>query len=71
MAEVRQEAENELNQTEIREFQTRIAILQNELIDKNKEIELIDREREKMRMAQEHIMDNVNTELKDQTDEID
>lgn len=45
LAEVRQQAQSELNEVEIKEFQTRIQVLQRELDDKNKEIEQVTREK--------------------------
>ena len=38
---VRDQAEKVLNEVEIKEFQTRIAVLMKELDDKNKEIEVV------------------------------
>ncbi len=46
LTEVRQQAASELNEVEIREFQTRINILQRELDDKNREIEQVTREKQ-------------------------
>ena len=46
LTEVRQSAASELNEVEIREFQTRINILQRELDDKNREIEQVTREKQ-------------------------
>jgi predicted RNase H-like nuclease (RuvC/YqgF family) len=67
---VREQAEEVLNQTELKEFQTRIAILSRELDDKNKEIEQISIERKKVEETIDRTMD-LEVDLKDQTDEID
>lgn len=45
---MREQAETTLNQTELKEYQTRIAVLNRELDDKNKEIEQISIERKKV-----------------------
>ena len=39
LMQVRSEAERSLNETELKEYKTRIAILINELNEKNKQIE--------------------------------
>ncbi len=70
LGKVREQAEEVLNQTELKEFQTRIAILSRELDDKNKEIEQISIEHKKVEETIDRTMD-LEIDLKDQTQEID
>lgn len=70
MNEVRADAEVQLNQTELKEFQTRIAILNRELEDKQKEIEQISTEKKRIEETIDRTMD-LEIDLKDQTEEID
>ena len=67
---MREQSELALNQTELKEFQTRIAILTSELEQKNKEIDQITSERKKIEDTIDKTMD-LEIELKDQTTEID
>jgi len=62
--EVRADAEVQLNQTELKEFQTRIAILNRELEDKQKEIEQISTEKKRIEETIDRTMD-LEIDLKD------
>ena len=64
MNEVRADAEVQLNQTELKEFQTRIAILNRELEDKQKEIEQISQEKKRIEETIDRTMD-LEIDLKD------
>lgn len=64
MNEVRADAEVQLNQTELKEFQTRIAILNRELEDKQKEIEQISTEKKRIEETIDRTMD-LEIDLKD------
>ena len=70
LSAVRDYAEKELNQVEIKEFQTRIAILTKELDDKNREIEIVTDQSKKIEDTVDKAM-NVEIDLRDQTEEID
>ena len=65
LREVREEAENELNQNEIREFQTRITVLMKELNDKNLEIEGVEKEKKKISDTLDNAYGGVSSQLKD------
>ena len=67
---MREQAEIVLNQTEVKEFQTRIRILNEELEAKNREIEQISVERKKIEDTIDQTM-NLEIDLKDQTEQID
>lgn len=69
LQEVRQHAQQDLNQMEVREFQTRINVLQRELDDKNREIEQVTRERQLIAETTERV--NLKaSDIKDQAQEI-
>ena len=70
LMEVRTHAEEYLNEIELKEFQTRILVLERELDDKNKEIEQIEVEKQKIVETIDKTMD-LTIELKDQTGEIE
>ena len=53
-----------MNQTELKEFQTRIAILNRELEDKQKEIEQISQEKKRIEETIDRTMD-LEIDLKD------
>ena len=67
---VRDQAEKVLNEVEIKEFQTRIAVLMKELDDKNKEIEIVSDQRKQIEETVDKAM-SVEIDLRDQTEEID
>ena len=70
LTQVRDQAEKVLNEVEIKEFQTRIAILMKELEDKNKEVEIVSDQRKAIEETVDKAM-NVELDLRDQTEEID
>lgn len=67
---VRDQVEVALNENEVKEFNTRISRLQQELADKTREIEYINKEKKKIEDTIDKTMD-LEIDLKDQTEEID
>ena len=70
LVEVRDQCERVLNETEVREFQTRIAKLQEELSMKTREIDQINRDKKRIEEAVDKTLD-LEIDLKKQTEEID
>ena len=67
---MRSQSEAILNEIELKEFQTRIAVLTRELEDKNKEIDAVAQEKKRIEETVDKTMD-LEIDLKDQTEEID
>lgn len=70
LGSVRDQAEQVLNEVEIKEFQTRIAVMMQELDDKNREIEVVNDQKRQIEDTVDKAME-MNVDLRDQTEEID
>lgn len=70
LEEVRSSAERTLNEQELKEFKTRIAILMNELNDKNRQIEQITVDRKEIEETLDRAFGDQSIDIKDQTEEI-
>ena len=64
LSSVRDHAEQVLNEVEVKEFQTRIAVMMQELDDKNREIEVVNDQKRQIEETVDKAME-MNVDLRD------